>query len=228
MKAILLTAGYGKRLGSITKKKPKCLVKVKNKPMLGRWLETLENAGIDSCLVNTHYLSEQVKDFCYKNKFKTKITLKHENELLGTAGTLMKNLEFYENSDGILLHTDNYCLENFSNFIKAHNNRPKECLMTMVVFETKNPEECGICKLNKKNILVDFFEKEKEPHGNLANGAIYILSEEFLKILNKNFKNSKNFTKDIVVNFKNKIFCYKTKDTFIDIGNINSLNQANS
>ena len=76
-------------------------------------------------------------------------------------------------------------------------------------------------------ILVDFFEKEKEPHGNLANGAIYILSEEFLKILNKNFKNSKNFTKDIVVNFKNKIFCYKTKDTFIDIGNINSLNQAN-
>ena len=53
-------------------------------------------------------------------------TDKEENELLGTAGTLISNLDFFEGKDGILLHADNYCLANFSDFIEAHKNRPKD------------------------------------------------------------------------------------------------------
>jgi len=227
MKAMLLSAGYGKRLRPITDNIPKCLVSVKNKPILEIWLENLNKVGVNSCLINTHHLSEKVKKFCEESKFKNNIVLKHEKELLGTAGTLLHNIDFYENSDGFLLHSDNYCMENLKNFIDAHNSRPKECLMTMMTFYTKNPKESGICEVNRKNILVDFNEKSENPKGNLANGAVYILSAELISLIKKKFNNSKDFSNDIISKLKNKIYCYESNKTFIDIGNIKSLNEAN-
>jgi len=227
MKAILLSAGYGSRLRPITNQIPKCLVPVRNKPILEIWLENLHKAGVDSFLINTHYLSKKVENFCEKSRFRNNIILRHEKKLLGTAGTLLKNIDFYENSDGILLHSDNYCLDNLKKFIDAHNSRPKGCLMTMMTFNTKNPQESGICKINEKNILVDFHEKVKSPQGTLANGAVYILSSDLIDLIKQKFKNSKDFSNDIIVNLKNKIYCYKSEKTFIDIGNINNLQEAN-
>ena len=53
MKAILLAAGYGKRLGSLTKKKPKCLIKINNKPIIQIWIDKLYSLGVRDILVNT-------------------------------------------------------------------------------------------------------------------------------------------------------------------------------
>ena len=63
MKALLLSAGFGKRLGSITKIQPKCLVKVKGTPILEIWIEKLYQLNIEEIFINTHYLSEQVENF---------------------------------------------------------------------------------------------------------------------------------------------------------------------
>ena len=227
MKAILLSAGYGTRLRPITNKTPKCLVKIKEQPILDIWLETLDRAGIDSYLINSHYLHEMVKQHCKNSKFKDKIFLTYEKELLGTAGTLIKNLDFFEQQDGILLHTDNYFKSDFKKFIYAHKNRPQNCLMTMIVFKTKNPEDCGICKINDKKIMVDFFEKEKNFKGNIANGAVYILSSELIKKIKTNFSKAKNFSTEILPHLKNRVFCYETKDIFIDIGSQSSYFEAN-
>ena len=60
MKALLLAAGLGTRLYPITKNIPKCLVKIGGRPLLDIWIENLIECGIDSFLVNTHYLSEIV------------------------------------------------------------------------------------------------------------------------------------------------------------------------
>ena len=228
MKAILLSAGYGKRLRPITNTLPKCLVPIKKKPILEIWFENLKKAEVNYFLVNTHYLSEKVENFCKQSKFKNNIKTKYERKLLGTAGTLFENIDFYENQDGFLIHVDNYCLENLKDFIKAHHNRPKGCLMTMMIFETKFPEESGICKISKENILEDFFEKRINPPGKLANGAVYILSAELLKIIQQEFKNPVDFSTEIIPALKNKIFCYKSKNTFIDIGNLESLSKANN
>ena len=46
MKAILLSAGYGKRLKPITNNTPKCLVKIKNKPIINHWIEKLMKCNI--------------------------------------------------------------------------------------------------------------------------------------------------------------------------------------
>ena len=117
MKTILLAAGFGTRLRPLTDTIPKCLVPIKGKPLLQIWLERLTESGFDKFLINTHYLSNQVNDFVYSSKFKDKCILKNEIKLLGTAGTLLANLDFIGEDECMLVHADNYCLANFSDFI---------------------------------------------------------------------------------------------------------------
>ncbi len=228
MKAILLAAGYGTRLRPITDSVPKCLVPIKGKPLLEIWLERLTDAGVNSFLINTHYLAQQVSEYISNSKFSELCILKYEEQLLGTAGTLINNLNIIEDEDCILIHADNYCLADFAEFIIAHNNRPRNCLITMMVFESDNPSECGIVEIDNEGILIGFHEKVKNPPGNLANGAIYILSKEFLSILIRDFINVSDFSNEVLPFFLKKIYTYKTNETFLDIGNIKNYSLANS
>ena len=63
MKALLLSAGYGTRLRPLTYSLPKCLVNIGGKPLLGHWIDKLECLGCEEAIINTHYLSEQVKNY---------------------------------------------------------------------------------------------------------------------------------------------------------------------
>ena len=156
MRAILLAAGFGTRLRPLTNVIPKCLVPIKGVPLLGIWLARLEKAGVGPFLVNTHYLADKVQEFIRLSSYEEKTKLAHEDYLLGTAGTLIKNLDFYQDEDGLLIHADNYCLADLEAFIHAHINRPKGCLMTMMIFQTTNPSSCGIVELDKQGVVIRF------------------------------------------------------------------------
>ena len=54
-------AGRGERLKPLTETIPKCLVPINGQPLLGIWLEHLEESGIKDVLVNTHWLHETVE-----------------------------------------------------------------------------------------------------------------------------------------------------------------------
>ena len=186
MKAIILAAGLGTRLRPITNTIPKCLVSIKEKPLIEHQLEKLIDAGINEFLVNSHHLHNVLNNFVENSIYKKNIKLVFEDKLLGTAGTLIKNLDFFENDDGLLMHGDNFFECDLKSFLKAHKNRPRECLMTMMLFRTEKPNECGIVQLNSQKIITHFYEKIQTPPSNLANGAMYILSKEMLKIVKKN------------------------------------------
>ena len=218
MKAILLAAGFGTRLRPLTDTIPKCLVSIKGKPLLEIWLEKLSNVGIDSFLINTHYLSNQVFNFINKSTFKNKCLLINEEKLLGTAGTLLSNFNFIGNDECLLIHSDNYCLEDLTQFLIAHKKRPRNCLITMMTFQTDTPKSCGIVEVNDQNILVGFHEKVDNPPGNLANCAIYILSPEILKDILINHSQAVDFSKDIIPNYLGQIYTYQTFYKFFDIG----------
>lgn len=228
MRAILLAAGYGKRLAPLTTHTPKCLMPIKGEPLLKIWLDNLSRASIEKVLINTHYLSQKVQDYI-DNSYCGSVFVKtiHEKILLGTAGTLIKNLDFYGGQDGLLIHADNYCCEDIELLINAHNNRPQECLITMLTFETADPSSCGIIKLDDKNCVISFHEKSKVDNGNLANGAIYVLSKEFLSKLSKDYSNVSDFSLDILPTLMGKIYSYKTKKTMIDIGTVENYIKAN-
>jgi mannose-1-phosphate guanylyltransferase len=227
MNALILAAGFGTRLKPLTNKIPKCLVPIKGIPLLELWLEQLSSLKVNKILLNTHYLSDQVSCFISDSKYCNICKVIYEKVLLGTAGTLLKNIDQFSDDDCILLHADNYTKTDLKNLVIAHQNRPSHCLITILVFETNNPSSCGIVEL-KDSVVINLHEKKPNPPGNIANGAIYILSEEAMLIIKNEFSNSKDFVNDILIHFIGKIYSYYTSEIFLDIGTPENYLKANS
>jgi mannose-1-phosphate guanylyltransferase len=225
LKALLLAGGFGKRLRPITQKIPKCLVPIQKKPLLDYWLNCLSESNFDSFLINTHYLSEQLREFVNHHPLKEKIELVHEDVLLGTAGTLRKNIKYFDGEDILLAHADNYCTADFNEFIIHHNKRPNDCLITMMTFITDTPESCGIVELDGNGVVQKFYEKDTNPRGNLANGAIYMLSKEFLAIYEEEYGAAVDFSLDVLPNLLGKIYTYHTSAKIVDIGSLKAYYQ---
>ncbi len=215
---MLLAAGYGKRLNPWTDTTPKCLAPINGKPLLQHWLEKLSSSSFGPFFINTHYLSRQVESFIKHSHFNDMATLSYEPELLGTAGTLLTNLDFFQGQDGLLLHADNYCLDDFKKMLAAHQARPAHCLMTMMIFRTNYPSSCGIVKLDKQGVVEEFYEKADNPPGNLANGAIYMISASLLQRLQIEFAHAVDLSLDVLPYLTGEIFAYETSEFFIDIG----------
>ena len=228
IKAILLAAGYGTRLRPLTLTTPKCLIEVNGIPLLKHWLIKLEKLGCSEVIINTHYLSKKVLEFTKSYKsLKLKITTSHEKEILGTAGTLIKHLDFFKDSTGLLIHADNYTDDDLRDFLNNHYLRPKNCIITMLTFDTENPSSCGIVLKDKRGIVIDFHEKSEQNYGNCANGAIYAFDDQFIQIL-KNFSYEINdFSIDVLPAIVGRIFSWHTSKFFLDIGNESALKKAN-
>ncbi len=226
MKAILLAAGFGTRLRPLTDMLPKCLVPIDGEPLLGIWLRQLSAAGIGPFLVNTHYLSEQVASYLKGSAYASAVTVCHEDTLLGTAGTLMANLEFFDGEDGLLIHADNWCTADFREFVRAHTYRSQECLMTMMTFRTDNPSACGIVEINSGGVVQAFHEKAADPPGNLANGAVYLLDSEFQLRLRTAQPDASDFSTMVLPHYVGYIQTYETRGPFLDIGTPEAYAQA--
>jgi mannose-1-phosphate guanylyltransferase len=227
MRALLLAAGLGTRLRPLTDSMPKCLVPIKGQPLLDIWLERLTKAGLGPFLVNTHYLSAQVESFLEASPYRSQVGLVHESQLRGTAGTLIANLNFFEGMDGMLIHADNYCLADLEAFMDYHLHRPPECLLTMMTFRATDPSSCGIVELDGRGVVIGFHEKVNKPPGNLANGAVYILSAELLRRLRNDFYDVSDFSTEVLNRLVGQIYSYETYETFMDVGTPETYQRAN-
>ncbi len=226
MRALLLAAGLGSRLRPITSTIPKCLVKINSKPLLEYWLDLLFDNGFERVLVNTHYLPDKVNEFVKKSKWVEKIDLIYEKKLLGTGGTLLKNRDWYMGQPIFVAHADNLTIFDPKIFWQEHNQRPSECVMTMMTFKTDSPRACGVIKLNNK-IVTEFHEKVEYPPSNLANAAVYIFEQDVLNLISRVDRNEIDISKDLLPKLINKIYTFKNKIYHRDIGTIESLEAAN-
>jgi len=197
-KALLLAAGLGTRLSPLTDIWPKCLMPIKNRPLLEYWLGILYKTEIDNVLVNTHHYSEYVQDFLQQSQFKDWVCSVYEEKLLGTAGTLRENADFFQDSTVMLAHADNWTCCDFSNFLSFHHNqRPKGTVITMMTFNSPDPSSCGIVELNKNGVVVGFYEKVQNPPGELANAAVYLIEQEVMEWIKNNPKIS-DFSTEVI------------------------------
>lgn len=220
MKALLLAAGLGTRLRPFTDTTPKCLMPIGGRPLLQIWLERLAVAGVGPFLINTHYLAREVREFVDSGPLSANVKLVHEETLLGTAGTLVENIDFFGSGDGLLIHADNYCEADLLSFVKAHRARPAECLMTMMTFRTDTPWTCGIVELDGRGVVQAFHEKSPNPPGERANGAIYILSAELLRRFEGEYAGFTDFSTQVIPLLMGKIYAWHCEDIFVDIGSV--------
>lgn len=106
--AMVLAAGLGERMRPLTANRPKPLVEVAGKPLIAYVLDKLAEAGVQTAVVNVHYLADQMEQRL-RGWAKPKIVFSDERQkLLGTGGGVVKALPllgnepfFHFNSDSI-------------------------------------------------------------------------------------------------------------------------------
>ena len=97
-----------------------------------------------------------------------------------------------------------------------------------MTFRTETPSSCGIVELDARGVVVGFHEKVAHPPGNLANGAVYILSAELLQLLGTDLRGVTDFSTEVLNCLVGKIYSYETSETFLDIGTLENYAKANA
>ena len=227
MRALLLSAGFGKRLRPLTNLIPKCLVPVNGRPLMEYWLEMLYKSNITPpFMVNTHYLSDKVEAYLKTSPYNEFVTTVYEKQLLGTGGTLLKNKHFFSGEPVFMAHGDNLTLFDIKQFLNTHHTRPDHCEITMMTFKTDTPKSCGIVELDDKNVVQKFHEKKDNPPGNLANGAVYILEPSILDFLESLGKEIIDFSTEVLPNYIGRINTFHNRKYHRDIGTMESYRKA--
>ena len=130
---MILAAGLGKRMKPLTLNKPKPLIKIGNKTLLGRAIELLINHGVEEIVINVHYLAEQIKNFINDEKYNVKITISEEKDLLlDTGGGILKATKLIK-KPFIVINPDTLWSKSYSNELKNLENlyfeKKKSCLL---------------------------------------------------------------------------------------------------
>ncbi len=224
-RALLLAGGVGSRLRPLTDSIPKCLVPIAGRPLLSYWFDTLFQAGLKRALVNTHYLAEQVRDFCSRSEWCDNIVLVHEDNLLGTCGTLRQNRAYFDQQSFWFIHADNLSRFDPVEMWQRHLARPSGCLGTMMTFETDNPSACGIVSVDADGVIKGYYEKVANPPGKLANGAVFILEASIFSILDR-FPKALDFCGEIVPTLAHQLFSFHNDQFHRDIGSPKSYELA--
>ncbi len=173
MRAVLLIAGLGTRLRPLTNSTPKCLLPISGKPLLGIWFDKLVAAGVTEVLINTHWLADQVTDYVTKHcPPELNVTVFHEPQLLGSAGTLAANRTFFGSQPFFIIYGDNLSDVDLVDLYASHmQHRP---VLTLGTFEAEFPERCGIAEVDHQQMIQGFVEKPKIPLSNRAAAGIYV------------------------------------------------------
>src|SRR3990167_277963 len=152
MKAIILAGGRGTRMGKLTQRVPKPLVKAAGKPLIRHALDLLIKNVVDEVGINLFYQGEKIKKYLGDGKkFGIKITYAEEKELTGTAGAIkavLKKTNF--KTPFIVVPGDT--LFNYD-VARAYNTHVKTgALLTICcAYGPKNPiKDCGVMLFDKK------------------------------------------------------------------------------
>ena len=115
--ALILCAGFGKRLNPITLKTPKPLLKIKDLTLLEHCINLIKQVGVKKIFINSFYLKEQINKFIEENNFEIEIkVIEDGNTILNTGGGVL-NLISKINEDNYLVFNpdtiwnNNYLIE---------------------------------------------------------------------------------------------------------------------
>lgn len=195
MKAIVLAAGLGARLGLDI---PKPMYKINGKPVLEHNILLLKKHGIEDICINLFYKGDAIKDY-FNNGSKWGVRIKYsaEKELLGTSGDV-KNCEwFLDKEPFFVLYGDNYSDINLSDMLKSHNE--SKSISTIALFDPKISLNSGIAggvvTLDEGNRLLSFTEGKEDKANGYVNAGVYILEHKILDMIPLNVMS--DFGKDI-------------------------------
>jgi len=231
MKAMILAAGLGTRLGEITISRPKALVEINGKSVLQMAVEKCAGEGFTDLIINVHHFADRVVDEIKRLRRKGfRITISDErDELLETGGGLYKARDFFSDSPFLLYNADivtDMPLNTLYGFHSSHN-----ALVTLGVRRT-TCERCflvspdGTLKgwLNKtsgeKIILTDNSELSE-----VSFSGVHIINPEIFRYMHDGTYSITGFYLDLARTFRITTFMYN-EGYWFDVGTPDDLNEA--
>lgn len=164
MQVVILAGGLGTRLGQLTERTPKSMIRILDKPFLQYQIELLRGYGIKNILLCIGHLGYQIKQyFGQGEKFGVKIYYSEEGKnLLGTGGSI-KNAESMLCPVFGVLYGDSYLEIDYCAVFDAH--RKEKMPMTMTVWRNFNNYDSSNVSLSVDGRRVVRYEKNKKTSG---------------------------------------------------------------
>ena len=220
--ALILCAGYGKRLNPLTLTKPKPLIEVNNITLLENTINLIKKLNIKKIKINTFYLKNQIENFILKKDFDLNIEVINDgDQILDTGGGILNLVENSNENDFIVFNPDTIWNSKYLQTIKEmenfyFNNEVQNILM--VVNKQKSYD---------KNLKGDFsFKLNKllnyEDRNYIFTGCQIINKNLFSNYKNTSFSISKIWNE--LINDQ-KLYGFESLNEFIHITNLEIYNK---
>ena len=253
MLAMILAGGRGSRLHDLTNKVAKPAVSYGGKYRIIDFpLSNCANSGIDVVGVLTQYESVELNSYVAaggrwgldskdsgvyvlppREKADTGLDVYR-----GTADAISQNIDFIDQYDPeylLVLSGDHIYKMNYDKMLAFHKERQADATIAVIEVPLKEASRFGIMNTDgETDRITEFVEKPPVPQSNLASMGIYIFNWKLLRKLlladMKNPESSHDFGKDIIPTLLNdgkRLFAYRFKGYWKDVGTIDSLWEAN-
>ena len=117
--ALILCAGYGKRLNPITLTTPKPLLKINETTLLENCINLIHSLGINKILLNTFYLSDEIEEFLKDMKFNSEIKIINDgSNIFNTGGGILNMINSTNETDFITFNPDTIWSQNYKKYIE--------------------------------------------------------------------------------------------------------------
>ena len=186
-KAMILAAGFGKRINPLTLERPKPLLRMGNETLLSNTLKFLESYNIKDVVINVHYLENQIIDYINKKNFNMNIKIvKEKGKILNTGGGILNAIKYFSNKPFLVINPDTLWNKNYLKELKEMEKN-----------FSKNQYKCSLLLVNKeksfdqslkgdfdlKNKLINRKEKNKL---NFIYTGLQIIKPEVFNSINEN------------------------------------------
>ncbi|HET9166876.1 MAG TPA: nucleotidyltransferase family protein [Candidatus Angelobacter sp.] len=215
MKAFILAAGHGTRLRPLTDTLPKCLLPIRQVPLLQIWLQNCERAGVDEVIINAHSHIARLRKFVQDQNGKIKIHLFEERVLLGSAGTLAEYSNFVLNEKTFLiLYADVLTNVMLADFLAFHRAQGK--LASIGIHRVPDPSRCGVVGVDSREIVTSFTEKPAIPESNWVFSGIMATGNAILDLLPSTRPADLGF--HLLPQLTGEMAAFRISDYLMDIG----------
>ena len=215
--ALILCAGYGKRVKPLTDVTPKPLLKIKNLTLLQRCINLIESLNINQIYLNTFYLQDEIKNYIKNNNFKAKIFIVEDGEeILDTGGGILNLINSSSSEDFFVFNPDTIWEPDYFTELKEMENlyfskNLKNILMLVNEDLSFDKNLNGNFDLNKNLI-------SKRDMNNFIYTGCQILSRDLFENLKVENFSIRNIWNDLIQ--KKQLFGYESKKKFFHVTNL--------
>jgi len=222
-KAMILAAGFGRRMLPLTASIPKPLIKIGPKNLLERSIELLIKIGIDEIVINTHHLSKEIVNFLENKNYQISIRVIKEEVLLDTGGGILNATKKFNNDPFFVLNPDTIWNKNYYEELKIlehsflKNNRPILLLVDKINSHDKSFK--GDFNFKDNNCIT------REASNQYIFTGAQIINRSIFETINVNFF-SMNLIWDNMIKEK-KLLGQESSQTFFHVNNFKVYEQLN-